>query len=171
MSKVGKMTLSIFALLSIVIVTLSVYLFTKPKAIQYEWYIESLNLQGILEDIDTSTITIAILDTGISEKLQETYKDRIIHPFNVTTQDKDVTDLKGHGTRVASVLMGTVPEIGIYGISQKSKIMPVVIVNSSGTIEPKHLAEAIYYAVNHGANVINISMGSRIEHRVVTEAI
>lgn len=170
-SKVRILVLSFFSLITIIVISLFFVLLNSSKNTKYEWHINELNLQQISQEVDDSSIIIAFLDTGLSSMLIETYKDRIFMPYNVVYNNTNILDKIGHGTKIASVAIGTNDGIGLFGVSQKSKIMPVVIVDDSGSIKPEFLAEGIYYAVDNGANIINISMGSRIEHEILTEAI
>lgn len=70
----------------------------------YAWYITELNMKKIVEKYDAKDITIAILDTGISESMQEELKDRIYKPYNILERNKNVLDTTGHGTKTTSVI-------------------------------------------------------------------
>jgi subtilisin family serine protease len=69
-------------------------------------------------------------------------------------------DQNGHGTFTAGEI-GAVGNngIGVVGVEWNAQIMPVQFMNSSGSGTDTAAAEAIEYAVNHGAKVINASWG------------
>lgn len=132
----------------------------------YAWYITELNMKKIVEKYDAKDITIAILDTGISESMQEELKDRIYRPYNILEQNKNVLDTTGHGTKITSVIGSKK-----LGIAKQARIMPIVVCDTSGRTKSEYLAEGIRYAVKHGADIINISMGSFTYNEEVKQAV
>lgn len=149
----------------------SILLIKTFKSPKYEWYFKEMNINKLNKSETNSKITIAYLDTGISKKLIESYNNRIVSPYNVVDHSSNVIDTHGHGTKIVSVVAGTYEKIGIHGINEDSYIMPIKIISKDGSILPEHLSEAIYYAVDNGADIINISMGSTLENEMVTEAV
>ncbi len=73
-------------------------------------------------------------------------------------RDNDPMDEDGHGTHIAGIIAG-IPNnsIGIAGITWGCKIMPLRA--GSKILEDDDLASAIVYAVENGANIINMSWG------------
>jgi len=69
-------------------------------------------------------------------------------------------DRNGHGTHVAGTI-GAVGNdgIGVAGVCWKASIMAVQVLNSLGTGETTAIVNGIDFAVNHGAKVINMSLG------------
>lgn len=93
-------------------------------------------------------VTVAVIDTGV-DCAHPYLRNRIVRPFDFTTQQPFVMDEIGHGTHVAGIIANCTPET--------VKIMPLkVATNSSGSID--QVASAIRYAVQNGAKVINISL-------------
>jgi subtilisin family serine protease len=84
-------------------------------------------------------------------------------------------DFDGHGTVVAGIIAARQNNgAGIAGINPHAKIMVLKGVNNFGTTRASYLAEAIVYAADNGARVINISVGgphtSRIEQAAIDYA-
>ncbi len=70
-------------------------------------------------------------------------------------------DQNGHGTNVTGIAAATGDNgNGYAGIDWNAKIMPLKVSNSAGSITDAWWVAAIYYAVDHGADVINISLYS-----------
>ncbi|HIE28191.1 TPA: VWA domain-containing protein, partial [Candidatus Poribacteria bacterium] len=80
-------------------------------------------------------------------------------PNGVFNNKADTKDDRGHGTHVAGIAAAVYNnQIGIAGVAPKCKIMPIKVLDATGT-KTSGLSIAIIYAVNNGAHVINISLG------------
>jgi subtilisin family serine protease len=115
-------------------------------------------------DITTgaSDVTVAVIDTGLNKDIAD-FSNRIVSPYNVLTQDANWPaweDTNGHGSAVAGVAAAQGDNgSGIAGAAWDVKIMPVKI-SADGSSTDLTLAEGIEYAVNNGADVINVSFAS-----------
>lgn len=72
------------------------------------------------------------------------------------------SESQGHGTHVAGIIAASNNGFGVTGVAYNSQIMPIRMgdINDEGIfINPGNLADAIRYAVNNGARVINMSLG------------
>lgn len=83
-------------------------------------------------------------------------------------EDNDPTDEHGHGTHIAGIVAANADGHGIVGIAPWAEIMPVKIRPNATTVVG---AAGIMYAVNAGAQVINISWGTPFESTILREAI
>jgi thermitase len=72
------------------------------------------------------------------------------------------TGAYGHGTNVASIILQIAP---------KAKIIPIRVLGPDGSGDVLNVASAISFAVNKGANIINLSLGSSVASAAVTNAI
>lgn len=79
-----------------------------------------------------------------------------IHGFNFVDQTSNLTDDHGHGTHVAGIIAATHNQVGIKGVSPKAKIM-VLKSFSEKNGDVTDSIEAIYYAIDNGAQIINCS--------------
>lgn len=77
------------------------------------------------------------------------YVDDLIG-WNFVDRDNNPWDISGHGTHVAGA---------IAGINPQARIMPLKVLNVVGRGRSSGIAGAIFYAVKHGARVINLSLG------------
>ncbi|WP_415715629.1 S8 family serine peptidase [Roseibium sp.] len=95
--------------------------------------------------------------------------------WNFVANDNKPWDQDGHGTFVSGVIAaGQNNEIGIKGISSNVRIMPLKALDAFGQGHASMVAEAITYAANNGARVINLSLGGRnptdLERIAITHA-
>ncbi|MFN0136666.1 MAG: S8 family serine peptidase [Phycisphaerae bacterium] len=120
---------------------------------------------------------VAIVDTGIDSTHPDLagrmmaggYNFISMSPATLPTQDGINNDGDGatdelwvHGTYVAGLVALVAPE---------ARLLPVVALNDDGASNNFVIAQAIYYAVEQGADVINLSCGSTYESEVVFDVI
>ena len=123
---------------------------------------------GITEDNSTwgAGVRIAILDTGVLShpafQSQISWLDLVGLPPGATIQN-------GHGTAVASVIIGR--DSLTPGVAPGADIVSVRIANDLGQSDSFLLAKGIVAAVDAGARIINISMGSFGDSAIVRNAI
>ncbi|MBI2169576.1 MAG: S8 family serine peptidase [Actinobacteria bacterium] len=67
-------------------------------------------------------------------------------------------DRMGHGTHVAGIVAAPRDGVGIAGVAPDAKIMPLRVLDATGNGERWMWAEAIRWAVDHGADAINVSL-------------
>lgn len=99
---------------------------------------------------------VAVIDSGIDYN-HEMFKDRIVGGHDFYFNDSYCEDKMGHGTHVASTVLD------IAGSNKNIKIMPLKVFGDSGSASSSVVAEAIKYAADNGANVINLSLGGQHE--------
>jgi subtilisin family serine protease len=95
-----------------------------------------------------------------------------IHGWNFLANTADISDDNGHGTHVAGILAATGNNgTGVAGVNWNAQIMPLKFIGSDGNGSVDDAVRAIYYAVNHGARVINASWGGGDHIQALTDAI
>lgn len=130
-----------------------------------------LNVEDDENDLNALKESRAELDSVVNKNLNKDFNDRIIigdNPDtlekgygcgNVSISKKGFKNIQGHATKVTGIIAAnSTNNIGIKGIAKNVKIMPLNI-SYSGDENDKDIAMAIYYAVDNGAKVINMSFG------------
>jgi thermitase len=116
-------------------------------------------------------LIVAILDSGIKLGHPE-FAGRIVAGYDFVNNDADPTDDNGHGTNVAGIALASGNNaIGYAGINWNSKIMPCKILDNKGLGLYSLWADAIYFAVDNGAKVINFSLGGEEPSILLKDAI
>lgn len=103
-------------------------------------------------------ITVAVVDSGVSKVTD--LADKVLTGKDFIASGDGTADGKGHGTGVASIIAATVGNsVGLAGIAPDVKILPVRVCDNAGSCPADAVAAGILWAVDHGAQVINLSLG------------
>ena len=146
----------------------------------------------------SSNVVIAIIDTGVAINHPDLAENiwtnpyqaedeangytNAVHGWDFYNNDNDPTPDLGdgtsgdgnvfHGTFVAGVAAAVSDNmVGVVGANWHSKIMPLKVFTNSGGAPATAINEAIHYAVDHGANIINMSFGSPVATRMIYSAV
>lgn len=123
---------------------------------------------------DDIEVRIALIDTGISRGVFD--EMNIIEGINYIDPSADTTDLVGHGTAVAGIIVGS-KSVNIKAIAPKAKLVPLVIgtKTADGKIvmgDADILAKAIRDAIDiYNCKIINISSGTLLNKEILKKAI
>jgi subtilisin family serine protease len=148
--------------------------FTSPSSGESAWSLETGQTNPVIvavidsgidyyhPDINPNTIWRNAAETpnGIDDD-NDGYVDDLIG-WNFVSDNNNPWDDAGHGTLVSGIIAAASDNgIGITGINWGARIMPLKVLNFSGAGRSSGIAEAIFYAVKHGARVINLSLGGQ----------
>lgn len=116
------------------------------------------------QTVGAATNVVAVIDTGIDATHQDLQAVNFVSGYDflseVSLTGKINSDDNGHGTLVAGVLGATVNNgIGIAGTNWQISLMPLKALDSNGKGDSSNVAQAIVWAADHGANIINLSLG------------
>jgi subtilisin family serine protease len=107
----------------------------------------------------SAAVTIAVVDSGI-DLTHPDLAAKLVPGYDFVHLDTDPQDDYGHGTHVAGIAAASTNNgIGIAGVSWGARLMPVKVLNASGSGSMGAAAEGITWAADHGAQVINLSFG------------
>ncbi|MDX1807399.1 MAG: S8 family serine peptidase, partial [Paenisporosarcina sp.] len=135
-----------------------------------QYHLSLLKIDEAQKMSGKNKVTVAIIDTGIDQKHPELKglflpSYNVINPMNQTAPDV-------HGTHVTGILAGKKGNgIGGYGINPNVRILPIDVFDRDFVTNDYTIAQAILYAAEHGAKVINMSLGSSFPSAVVEEAV
>ncbi len=119
-----------------------------------------------------SQAVVAIVDTGIQLNHPD-LQGKILPGYDFVDDDSSADDtLQGHGTHVAGIV-GAVTDngIGVAGTCPKCKLMPVRVLNGSGGGTSQDVVKGIVFAVDHGADVINLSLGGPLDDQTLAAGV
>ncbi len=114
---------------------------------------------------------VAVLDTGVQANHPD-LSGRVLTGYDFVNDDTNAADDNGHGTWVAGIIAAKPNDgYGIAGITWTDKILPVKIMTNQGTGSTSDLISGIRWAADHGATVINMSVGGFPYSQGVQDAI
>lgn len=139
---------------------------------RYQWNLPIIDTElGWSISKGSQDIKVAIVDTGVDLNHPD-LKDQLISGYNVVNNDAPPADDVGHGTHVAGVVGAIVNNnLGVAGMSWYNRIMPVKVLDQSGAGSTYSVAQGIIWATDHGAKVINMSLGNYADANFLHDAI
>lgn len=106
----------------------------------------------------SSGVVVAVLDTGIDATHPDLAR-RVISGYDLVNRDADASDDNGHGTLVAGIVgADTDNALGVAGVDWAARLMPVKVLDASGSGYMSTVAEGIVWAADRGAGIINMSL-------------
>jgi serine protease len=144
-----------------------------PNDPQYskQWHLHNINAERAWEDNRGKGITVAIIDTGVS-KVPDLAQTEFVAGYDFVNDKTNADDDNGHGTHVAgTVAQSTNNNYGVAGIAYEAKIMPLKVLSGGGGGTISDIAEAIRFAADNKADIINMSLGGGGESQVMKDAI
>ena len=107
----------------------------------------------------SSDVILSIVDSGIETQHPE-FAGRLVPGYDFVEEDQTPQDTCGHGTHVAGIAAATGNNgQGVAGLDWNASIMPVRVLASDCAGYVSDVSEGIVWAVEHGADVINLSLG------------
>ena len=108
----------------------------------------------------SASVVVAVVDTGVDPN-HEDLAGKVLPGYDFVNGDSDASDDEGHGTGVAGII-GAIANngLGITGVCPACMILPVKVLDEDGEGWDSTVAAGVTYATDHGARVINLSLGS-----------
>lgn len=132
-----------------------------------QWNLKQIGAEKAWDKATGKGVVVAVIDTGVAfENDEKCYQAKdfsgtaFVPGYDFVNNDEHPNDDHGHGTHVA----GTIAEStnngeGAAGLAFDAKIMPLKVLDSYGSGRSSDIADAIRFAADHGAKVINMSLG------------
>jgi serine protease len=124
-------------------------------------------------------VTVAVIDTGVAcydkgpfQKGTDLTETRCTAGYNFVNDSEVAADDHGHGTHVAgTIAQSTNNGFGVAGLAYCARLMPIKVLSKTGSGTMADVAEGIRFAADHGAQVMNLSLGSPYRSKVVEDAV
>ncbi|HEX2690584.1 MAG TPA: S8 family serine peptidase [Kofleriaceae bacterium] len=146
---------------------------------KFQWHLRQIGMPEAWKLADGNGVIVAVLDTGVA---YENYKNfhqlpdllgiTFVDPYDFVANTTHANDDHGHGSHVTgTIAQVTHNGVGVAGIARNVRIMPLKVLSGSGSGSVAGIADAIRYAADHGAKVINMSLGGAFPSSVLKKAV
>ena len=141
----------------------------------YQWHFRAIGVEPGVTQATGSGVIVAVVDTGVSRLGNDTPAS-MLDGYDFVLDAPNADDQNGHGTHVAgTIAQATGNGVGAAGLAPDATVLPVRVLDADGSGWASDVALGIEYAVDQGADVINLSLGSsspsRAERRALRYAV
>ena len=147
---------------------------TNNPASTTQWWLPAVSDQAILKLGRGAGVVVAVIDTGVDLFHPDLQGNILADGYNIGDNNGFPQDTIGHGTMMAGIIAasGNIRNSGIRSLAPEAKILPIKINSGSEDLfTSANLANAIDYAVNHRAKIINLSLTVSNQTQTVRDAI
>lgn len=147
-----------------------------------QWSLPMMHAPEVWDSLgEDNTVTVAVVDTGVDAEHPD-LQGRLLTGHNCADKkstgkwyvNEEPIDDHGHGTHVSGIIAAISDNnLGITGVAGPGnvRILPVKVLNDKGQGTSLDVAEGIRYAADHGADMINLSLGGGYPSSVGRDAI
>lgn len=144
-----------------------------------QWHMRQIRAQEAWRWSTGRGVVVAIIDTGVAytdyknfHRVEDLENTRFVPGYDFVNRSNYPCDDHAHGTHVAgTVAQSTHNGKGVVGVAFDSAIMPLKVLSSRGFGSVAAISDAIHWAADHGAKVINMSLGGPIASTTMEQAV
>ncbi len=144
-----------------------------------QWNLKMIGLERAWEVSRGKGVIVAVLDTGIAFEDHDDFAQvedldgvNFVPGYDFVNNTTHPNDDHGHGTHVAgTIAQATHNGVGVAGVAFEASLMPVKVLDHFGSGNSAAIADAIRWSVDHGARVLNLSLGGGGRSQVLENAV
>ncbi len=147
---------------------------------RHQWHMDQIHMPQAWRLSRGHGAVVAVIDTGVAfrdegeefRQVPDLEGTGFVDGYDFVDNDQDPFDYHGHGTHVSGTIAQTTNNnLGVTGVAFESRIMPLRVLNRQGYGSWGDIADAIRYAADNGADVINMSLGGPIPSLAIWNAV
>ncbi len=143
------------------------------------WYLDTIRASECWDKACGNGVKVAVIDTGAQMDHADIQANiELADSYDFSNRDGDPSDTLcgGHGTMVAAIIAGVDDGFGVVGVAPEAKLMILKVIEWNagygdciGT--DADIAEAVQYACDNGADIINMSLGTPLAASIQEDAV
>jgi len=130
------------------------------------WGMNVFNVERLRSITDGKGIIVGVIDTG-ADRNHDVLRSQVVDAADFTGSPVGPGDRNGHGTHTAATVAASDPEIGV---APGAKLVIGKALSDGGSGSGQGIAAAMYWAVEHGATILSMSLGSSGPDPVIRDA-
>ncbi|MET8909355.1 type VII secretion-associated serine protease mycosin [Micromonospora sp. NPDC004551] len=137
-----------------------------------QWQLAKLQAQAAWQSSTGRGVIVAVIDSGVDGSHPD-LAGQVLPGVDLVSSGVDGPDPVGHGTTVAGLIAGRRDDDrGAVGLAPDAKILPVRVLDQENRYDDAvTVANGVRWAVDHGARVINLSLGGTDTSEALAAAI
>ncbi|WP_192580732.1 type VII secretion-associated serine protease mycosin [Micromonospora sp. AMSO1212t] len=138
-----------------------------------QWQLEELRAKTAWRTSTGRGVVVAVIDSGV-DGTHPDLAGQVLPGLDLVTPDgSDGPDPVGHGTTVAGLIAGRADDDrGVVGLAPDAKILPVRVLDAENRYDDALvIAKAVRWAVDNGAQVVNLSLGGSSDNPALAAAL
>ena len=153
--------------------------FPNDPQYKYQWHLRQIGMPEAWKLADGNGVIVAVLDTGVAyedferfHQLKDLKGIEFVKGYDFVDNDDHANDDHGHGSHVTgTIAQATNNGEGVAGVARNVRIMPLKVLSASGSGSIGGISDAIRYAADNGAKVINMSLGGPFPSKALKQAV
>ncbi len=153
--------------------------FPNDPKYRFQWHLHQIGMAEAWSKATGKGVIVAVIDTGVAftsrgkfKQVPDLSRTSFVAGYDFVNDNAFPLDDHGHGTHVAgTIAQSTHNKVGVAGVAYQARIMPLKVLSARGFGSVADIAEAVRFAANHGAKVINMSLGGNRSSRILASAV
>ncbi|WP_344618199.1 type VII secretion-associated serine protease mycosin [Dactylosporangium salmoneum] len=140
-----------------------------------QWQLSALDARDAWKVSTGKGVIVAVIDSGVDAEHPD-LAGQVLPGIDLVepgSNNGGKVDPVGHGTTVAGLIAGSNRDkSGVEGIAPGAKVLPIRVLDKANKYDdPGIVAQAVRWAVDHGAGVINLSLGGALRSEAIAESL